>query len=67
MSDWAAQSGAGVRFEWGPAGADRLVAAAASGRQLAAMGFVEDMAIATAKDTCAVVPVRDGDGAFALG
>jgi 2-phosphosulfolactate phosphatase len=29
MSDWTAQSGAGVRFEWGPAGADRLVKEAA--------------------------------------
>ncbi|WP_405638954.1 hypothetical protein [Streptomyces sp. NBC_00019] len=29
MGDWAAQSGSGIRFEWGPAGAGRLAAQAA--------------------------------------
>jgi 2-phosphosulfolactate phosphatase len=51
----------------GTADLAHAVAAGASGRQLAARGFVEDMAIATAEDTCTVVPVRNGDGAFALG
>ncbi|MEV0180198.1 hypothetical protein AB0I54_12975 [Streptomyces sp. NPDC050625] len=37
------------------------------GRRLAAMGFVGDVAIATEEDVCTVVPVRDGDGAFARG
>ncbi len=35
-----------------------------SGRELAARGFVQDVAIATEGDICAAVPVRDGDGAF---
>jgi 2-phosphosulfolactate phosphatase len=43
------------------------VAACASGRQLAATGFVQDVAITTEEDTCTVVPVRDGDGAFSPG
>ncbi|MGW2716479.1 2-phosphosulfolactate phosphatase [Streptomyces sp. NPDC001492] len=43
------------------------VATSASGRRLAAMGFVADVAIATEDDVCALVPVRDGDGAFAPG
>ncbi|MEU6146257.1 2-phosphosulfolactate phosphatase [Streptomyces sp. NPDC047081] len=43
------------------------VATAASGRQLLAMGFAEDVAIATDEDASALVPVRDGDGAFACG
>jgi 2-phosphosulfolactate phosphatase len=29
MSDWAVQSGSGIRFEWGPAGAGRLAGEAA--------------------------------------
>ncbi|MER6126519.1 2-phosphosulfolactate phosphatase [Streptomyces sp. NPDC001795] len=51
----------------GTADLAHAVATSASGRQLAAMGFVEDVAIATEEDTCALVPVRDGDGAFARG
>lgn len=51
----------------GTADLAHAVAAGSSGRQLAAMGFVEDVAIAAEEDTCAVVPVRDGDGAFAPG
>ncbi|MFF4257900.1 2-phosphosulfolactate phosphatase [Streptomyces sp. NPDC001663] len=43
------------------------VATSASGRRLAAMGFVEDVAIATEEDASALVPVRHGDGAFASG
>src|SRR2546429_459122 len=42
-------------------------AAIASGRRLAAMGFLADAAIATEDDVCALMPVRDGDGAFAPG
>jgi 2-phosphosulfolactate phosphatase len=51
----------------GTADVAHAVAASSSGRQLAAMGFVEDVTIASEEDTCAVVPVRDGDGAFAPG
>lgn len=51
----------------GTADVARAVAAGFSGRRLAAMGFIEDVAIAAEEDTCAVVPVRDGDGAFAPG
>ncbi|WP_405653762.1 hypothetical protein [Streptomyces sp. NBC_00019] len=29
MGDWAGQSGSGIRFEWGSAGAGRLAAKAA--------------------------------------
>ena len=43
------------------------IAATASGRQLIAMGFAEDVAIATDEDVSSLVPVRDGDGAFACG
>ncbi|MFF4803970.1 2-phosphosulfolactate phosphatase [Streptomyces sp. NPDC001351] len=43
------------------------VATSASGRRLAAMGFVADVAIATEDDVCTLVPVRDGDGAFTPG
>ncbi|MFF4731620.1 2-phosphosulfolactate phosphatase [Streptomyces mirabilis] len=45
----------------------RAVAAGVSGRELAARGFVQDVAIATEGDICAAVPVRDGDGAFCPG
>jgi 2-phosphosulfolactate phosphatase len=45
----------------------RAIASCASGRELAATGFVEDVAIATEEDTCTVVPVRDGNGVFAPG
>ena len=41
------------------------IAASASGRELAAMGFSGDVAIAVEEDACAVVPVLDADGAFA--
>ncbi|MFE7276116.1 2-phosphosulfolactate phosphatase [Streptomyces sp. NPDC057623] len=51
----------------GTADVAHAVAAGSSGRQLAAMGFVEDVAIAAEEDTCSVVPVRDGDGAFVPG
>ncbi|GAA3784500.1 hypothetical protein GCM10022403_018950 [Streptomyces coacervatus] len=51
----------------GTADLTRAIAASASGRELAATGFVEDVAIATEEDTCTLVPVRDSDGAFAPG
>ncbi|MFF4548474.1 2-phosphosulfolactate phosphatase [Streptomyces sp. NPDC001435] len=51
----------------GTADLAHAVGTGASGRRLAAMGFVEDVAIATEEDICTVVPVRDGDGAFARG
>jgi 2-phosphosulfolactate phosphatase len=51
----------------GTADLRRAVAACASGRELAAAGFAEDVAIATEEDICTVAPVRDGDGAFAPG
>ena len=51
----------------GTADLAHMVATSASGRQLAAMGFVEDVAIATEEDASALVPVRDGDGSFVSG
>ncbi|WP_329280958.1 2-phosphosulfolactate phosphatase [Streptomyces sp. NBC_01451] len=51
----------------GTADLTHAVAASTSGRELAATGFAADVAVATEEDTCAVVPVRDGDGAFAPG
>ncbi|MDN3027176.1 2-phosphosulfolactate phosphatase [Streptomyces sp. S.PB5] len=51
----------------GTADLAHAVATSASGRELATRGFAEDVAIATEEDTCAVVPVRDGDGAFGCG
>ncbi|WP_328935115.1 MULTISPECIES: 2-phosphosulfolactate phosphatase [unclassified Streptomyces] len=51
----------------GTADLRRAVAGCASGRELAATGFVEDVAIATEEDVSTVVPVRDGAGAFAPG
>lgn len=51
----------------GTADIAHVVAAGSSGRQLAAMGFVEDVAIAAEEDTCPVAPVRDGDGALGPG
>lgn len=45
----------------------RAVATGASGRELATTGFVEDVAIATEEDFGTVVPIRNGDGAFAPG
>ncbi|WP_406470084.1 2-phosphosulfolactate phosphatase [Streptomyces sp. NBC_01615] len=41
------------------------ISAGASGRELAAMGFTQDVAIAVEEDACTIVPLRDGDGAFA--
>jgi len=43
------------------------VATGVSGRELASTGFAEDVAIAAEEDVCTVVPVRDGNGAFAPG
>lgn len=43
------------------------VAAGASGQGPASTDFTEDVAIATARDVCAVAPVRNCDGAFAPG
>ncbi|WP_069760195.1 2-phosphosulfolactate phosphatase [Streptomyces sp. LUP47B] len=51
----------------GTADLAHTVATSASGRQLAAMGFVEDVAIATEVDTSALVPVRHDDGSFVSG
>ncbi|XES00287.1 2-phosphosulfolactate phosphatase [Streptomyces sp. S1D4-11] len=51
----------------GTADLTRAVAAGASGQELAARGFVQYVVIATEGDICAVVPVRDGDGAFSPG
>ncbi|MGW3209777.1 2-phosphosulfolactate phosphatase [Streptomyces sp. NPDC001135] len=51
----------------GTADLAHAISTSASGRQLAPMGFVGDVAIATGEDAGALVPVRDGDGAFAAG
>ena len=51
----------------GTADLTRAVAAGVSGREPAATGFVEDVAIATEEDICTVVPVRDPDGVFGPG
>lgn len=51
----------------GAADLTHAIAVGASGRQPAATGFAADVAIATEEDVCAVVPLRDGDGALALG
>ncbi|MFE3165050.1 2-phosphosulfolactate phosphatase [Streptomyces sp. NPDC059224] len=51
----------------GTADLTRAIAACTSGRQLAAVGFAEDLAIATAEDISAVVPVRDPGQASAAG
>lgn len=51
----------------GTADLAHAIAAGVSGRRLAATGFATDVAIAMEEDTCTVVPVRDGDGAFAPG
>lgn len=51
----------------GTADLTRAIAACASGRELAATGFVEDVAVATEEDACTVVPARASDGAFAPG
>ncbi|MCD9879161.1 2-phosphosulfolactate phosphatase [Streptomyces guryensis] len=51
----------------GTADLTHAIAAGASGRDLAAMGFAADVAIAAEEDVCTVVPVRDADGAFASG
>ncbi|MGW3116785.1 2-phosphosulfolactate phosphatase [Streptomyces sp. NPDC001107] len=64
LSTEAAAAKAGYE---GTADIVHAVATSISGRRLAAMGFVADVAIATEDDVCALVPVRDGDGAFAPG
>jgi hypothetical protein len=51
MGDWAAQSGAGVRFEWGPAGADRLVTAAACLVVVDVLSFTTAVSVAVEKGT----------------
>ncbi|WP_262056997.1 2-phosphosulfolactate phosphatase [Streptomyces sp. STR69] len=51
----------------GTADLARAVGTGASGRELAAAGFPEDVAIATEEDLSVVVPVRDPDGAFTAG
>jgi 2-phosphosulfolactate phosphatase len=51
----------------GTADLPHAIAAGVSGRELIATGFAEDVAIATEEDISTVVPVRDGDGAFASG
>ncbi|MEV0479722.1 hypothetical protein AB0I69_03740 [Streptomyces sp. NPDC050508] len=43
------------------------VAAGVSGQEPASTGFAEDVAIAAERDVSTVVPVRDGNGAFAPG
>ncbi|MFF4805637.1 2-phosphosulfolactate phosphatase [Streptomyces sp. NPDC001351] len=63
----SADAGAARASYEGTADLVHAVAAGASGRELAVMGFAEDVAIATEEDACAVVPVRDHDGAFAPG
>ncbi|WP_265569017.1 2-phosphosulfolactate phosphatase [Streptomyces hygroscopicus] len=63
----SAQAAAAKAAYEGTADLARAVASSTSGRRLAAMGFVEAVAIATEEDACALVPVRDGDGAFAAG
>ncbi|MFI1358333.1 2-phosphosulfolactate phosphatase [Streptomyces sp. NPDC020898] len=62
----AEASAAKAAYE-GTADLPHAVAASASGRERAAAGFVEDVAIAVEEDICTVVPVRDSDGAFAPG
>ncbi|WP_327318755.1 hypothetical protein [Streptomyces sp. NBC_01235] len=51
----------------GTADLARVVAVGLSGRELTALGCAEDTAVATQEDACALVPVRDGEGAFAPG
>ncbi|WP_416959738.1 2-phosphosulfolactate phosphatase [Streptomyces sp. Agncl-13] len=51
----------------GTADLARAVATGASGRELAAACFSEDVAIATEEDLSVVVPVRDPGGAFTAG
>ena len=63
----SAEAAAAKAVYEGTADLRRAVAGCASGRELTATGFVEDVAIATEEDVSTVVPVRDGDGAFAPG
>ncbi|MET7479721.1 2-phosphosulfolactate phosphatase [Streptomyces sp. NPDC005648] len=51
----------------GTADLAHAIATSTSGRQLAASGFAEDVAIACETNTCAHVPTRAGDGAFGPG
>lgn len=51
----------------GTADLAHAVAAGTSGRELTVLGFSQDIGIASEEDACTLVPVRDGDGAFARG
>ncbi|MCC9707420.1 2-phosphosulfolactate phosphatase [Streptomyces sp. MNU76] len=63
----SAESAAAKAAYEGTADLTPAVAVSTSGRELAATGFADDVAIATEEDICTVVPVRGGDGAFAPG
>jgi 2-phosphosulfolactate phosphatase len=63
----SAEAAAAKATHEGTAHLAHAVSTSSSGRHLTAMRFVEDVAIATEEDACALVPVRDGDGAFVAG
>ncbi|MGW1785950.1 2-phosphosulfolactate phosphatase, partial [Streptomyces sp. NPDC002143] len=50
MSGWQTQSGSGVRFEWGPAGAARLAKEAACLVVVDVLSFTTAVSIAVEKD-----------------